>query len=89
MRSITEVQMICPNCNWTGPVADCEPDVDGDGSLGCPECEGIVTETETEKERMRLYTVANNRLKDLQDDYMRKRADIHHWLERKLIRLEE
>jgi hypothetical protein len=25
-------------CGWAGKVDDCEPDVDGDGNLGCPTC---------------------------------------------------
>lgn len=45
--SITEVQMRCDNCEWTGTVWECEPDVDGDGSLGCPECLEIVIEKNT------------------------------------------
>jgi len=39
---ITDVKMKCPSCGWEGTVADCEPDVDGDGSLGCPDCFCIV-----------------------------------------------
>ncbi len=30
--------MECPCCGWEGTVYECEPDVDGDGSLGCPVC---------------------------------------------------
>lgn len=30
------------SCGWVGVVWDCEPDVDGDGSLGCPECFKVV-----------------------------------------------
>jgi hypothetical protein len=36
--SIINVSMLCPSCGWSGPVGDCEPDVDGEGSLGCPKC---------------------------------------------------
>jgi hypothetical protein len=36
MRSILDVLMICPKCGHFATVGDCEPDVDGDGSLGCP-----------------------------------------------------
>jgi len=30
------------SCGWCGTVGDCEPDVDGDGSLGCPVCFSVV-----------------------------------------------
>ena len=45
MTSILDAPMQCPLCGWTGRVGDTEPDVDSDGSLGCPieECGGIVT----------------------------------------------
>ena len=39
---ITDVPCNCA-CGWSGTVGDCEPDVDGDGSLGCPICLKIVT----------------------------------------------
>jgi hypothetical protein len=38
---ITEVPCKC-ECGWAGTVWDCEPDIDGDGSLGCPVCERVV-----------------------------------------------
>lgn len=38
LPSITEQPCRCGRCGWTGTVWDCEGDVDGDGSLGCPEC---------------------------------------------------
>jgi hypothetical protein len=38
MRSITAVPCSCPECGWKGVTGDAEPDVDGEGSLGCPEC---------------------------------------------------
>jgi uncharacterized C2H2 Zn-finger protein len=41
---ITEALMSCPKCGWTGKVIDCEPDVDGDGSLGCPKCLAVCYE---------------------------------------------
>lgn len=46
MKSILDVAMQCPQCGWKGLVRDAEPDVDGDGSPGCPvtECGGIVAE---------------------------------------------
>lgn len=34
-------RMKCPKCSWTGTVHECEPDVDGDGSLGCPRCKTV------------------------------------------------
>lgn len=42
-RKITDVLCQCPGCGWAGTVGDCEPDVDGDGSLGCPRCNQVVT----------------------------------------------
>ena len=39
---ITDVIMKCDSCGWIGPVSETEPDIDGDGSLGCPECGEIV-----------------------------------------------
>ncbi len=38
---ITDVLCEC-SCGWRGIVYDCEPDVDGDGNLGCPRCLKIV-----------------------------------------------
>ena len=35
---ITEVKVKCPVCGWKGTIIDAEPDVDGDGSPGCPIC---------------------------------------------------
>lgn len=40
--SILEEKVICPSCQWRGTVGDCEPDVDGDGSLGFPMCNQVV-----------------------------------------------
>lgn len=37
-KSILEVHVKCPVCNWKGTVFDAEPDVDGEGSPGCPRC---------------------------------------------------
>jgi len=42
--SIVNVMMRCLKCGWIGAVLDCEPDVDGDGSLGCPKCLAICQE---------------------------------------------
>lgn len=44
--SILDVIMQCPKCRLSSRVGDCEPDVDGDGSLGCPACGGVVAEKE-------------------------------------------
>lgn len=49
LKSITEMGMVCPKCDWTGTVYSAEPDVDGDGSLGCPKCLTIVTPDEKHK----------------------------------------
>ena len=35
---ISDAKVKCPACGWKGIVDDCEPDVDGDGSPGCPIC---------------------------------------------------
>ena len=42
MNSITDVKCYCQYCNWFGTLKDCEPDIDGDGSLGCPECSRVM-----------------------------------------------
>ena len=42
MNRITDEPCGCLNCNWLGTVGECEPDVDGDGSLGCPRCGEVV-----------------------------------------------
>jgi len=42
--NIGEVPMKCPVCKWSGTVDECYPDVDGDGSLGCPDCLSVVEE---------------------------------------------
>ncbi len=40
--SITEQPCRCGDCGWSGVVLDCVGDVDGEGSLGCPECLKVV-----------------------------------------------
>ena len=52
LGSIMDVPMKCPLCGTITRLGDCEPDVDGDGSPGCPlpDCGGIV-KAELEKER--------------------------------------
>lgn len=42
---IGDVPMQCPACGWRGRVYDCEPDVDGDGSLGCIKCNAVMEES--------------------------------------------
>lgn len=42
LPSIFDVPCLCPKCSWSGTVYDCEPDVDGDGNLGCPECKTVI-----------------------------------------------
>jgi len=39
--SIFDVPCWCL-CGWIGTVGTSEPDVDGEGSLGCPECLRVV-----------------------------------------------
>jgi len=36
------VAVSCSNCGWAGTVDDTLPDIDGEGSLGCPKCENII-----------------------------------------------
>jgi hypothetical protein len=51
LRSILDVPMKCELCGAVTRAGDCEPDVDGDGSLGCPlpDCGGIVREEKPER----------------------------------------
>src|ERR1700722_18849074 len=51
LRSILDVPMKCAICGAITRAGDCEPDVDGDGSLGCPvpDCGGIALEVEGNK----------------------------------------
>lgn len=39
---ITDAPAMCAKCGWKGTVWECEPDIDGDGNLGCPDCNAIV-----------------------------------------------
>lgn len=42
LRSITDTPAKCPDCGWEGRAGDCDPDVDGDGGLGCRCCGEVV-----------------------------------------------
>ncbi len=42
LKSILDVSCVCLVCGWQGSVGGTEPDVDGDGNLGCPKCFKIV-----------------------------------------------
>ncbi len=42
LHSILDQKMFCPKCGWKGTIWDCEPDVDGDGSLGCLICFSVM-----------------------------------------------
>ena len=42
LMSIADTPARCPACTWEGRAGECEPDVDGDGSLGCPRCNAVV-----------------------------------------------
>ena len=42
LQSITSIFCRCKKCRWYGTVGQCEPDVDGDGSLGCPKCFEVI-----------------------------------------------
>ncbi len=48
LRSILDVRMICDICGAPCRAGDCEPDVDGEGSLGCPvpDCGGVLHEAD-------------------------------------------
>lgn len=41
---IDEVAVACSNCGWCGQIKDTEPDIDGEGNMGCPICLSIVKE---------------------------------------------
>jgi hypothetical protein len=32
------IKVRCPCCSWEGKIEDAKPDVDGEGSPGCPKC---------------------------------------------------
>ena len=38
MQSILDEKLKCPKCGQIITVGDADPDIDGDGSLGCPDC---------------------------------------------------
>ncbi len=38
LKSILDVKLKCPACCLITTVGEAEPDIDGDGSLGCPRC---------------------------------------------------
>ncbi len=42
LKSIPDEPCRCQKCNWSGTVDDCIPDIDGEGSLGCPKCGSMV-----------------------------------------------
>ena len=46
LTSILDAKFVCCDCLKIHRVGECEPDVDGDGSLGCPEpdCGGLMVE---------------------------------------------
>lgn len=41
---IEDVAMVCSECGWTGTLGEAVPDVDGEGSLGCPMCLSVAKE---------------------------------------------
>jgi hypothetical protein len=51
LRRILDVELKCPCCGKVARVGDCEPDCDGEGSLGCPEpdCGGVMREMEAKE----------------------------------------
>ena len=44
--SILEARLRCRSCGAISRVGECEPDIDGEGSLGCPvpDCGGVMEE---------------------------------------------
>lgn len=46
LRSILDVPFECLACGWKGPAVETEPDVDGDGRMGCPQCNTVVVPVE-------------------------------------------
>lgn len=42
LMKITDAPCQCI-CGWSGKVEECEPDIDGDGNLGCPNCLLVVS----------------------------------------------
>jgi len=46
---IGDVLLRCPLCGCVARVYDCEPDCDGEGSLGCPtpDCGGVMEQGES------------------------------------------
>ena len=38
MGKIIDVKLVCPVCKFITSVGEAEPDIDGDGNLGCPKC---------------------------------------------------
>lgn len=70
MRILDE-SMVC-KCGWTGTVGECEPDVDRDGSLGCPVCLAVVQEVEqVEFEKW----LANRRPENFKKEWRRRLLD--------------
>jgi hypothetical protein len=46
VNSILDAKLVCDTCLKISTVGECEPDVDGDGSLGCPQpdCDGLMVQ---------------------------------------------
>lgn len=44
LKSILDVKLKCPACKFKCSVDKAFPDVDGDGSLGCPICFTVMVE---------------------------------------------
>lgn len=42
MKSILDQVVSCITCSWIGTVGECEPDINGEGDLGCPKCGTVV-----------------------------------------------
>ena len=44
LKSILDVKLKCPACKFKCSTGEAFPDVDKDGSLGCPICFTVMTE---------------------------------------------
>lgn len=51
LTSILDVKLKCPLCNFKFTVGEGFPDVDGDGSIGCPICFAVAVK---DKEKNRV-----------------------------------
>ncbi len=55
LLSIGSVPRRCSSCGWSGILAECTPDVDGEGSLGCPRCGRVVPDVPRDMARIEQH----------------------------------